>query len=380
MIYLAAPIFQKNNSLTVSFLHPKGAHPSALSHPNPISTFLITGLLGSGKTTALQHFIQQKPAGEIWAIVINEFGEIDIDGAILNHHSSADLMIKSVAGGCICCTAGHQLSQAIQNLISEHPNLDKLWIEPTGLGHPAGVVDTLKQLPQIKLQTTLGVVTPKQLTLQRWQKSAVMRDIVTLADGILLSQTDLATAEQISESQQILTSLYPAKSQIWQDYESISIEQLSKLPKIGFQIYQSSHLQRPLQTLEFRQPTEHINRLWLQIDTQTQQIKAIGCTFLSKVIFNRNLLKSFFVELHTQFQKVPRAKGVIRTGKEWQLLQWQGEQLRLTDFAWRQDSRIEFLVEDGDLVISQNEQPLPAGIKSLLAQLETCISRRLSTE
>lgn len=89
---------------------------------------LITGSLGAGKTTLLKNFIKNKPPHETWAVLVNEFGAIGIDGSILetqntssnnlsNTHNS--IHIKEIPGGCICCTAQNELKTAIEQIIEE---------------------------------------------------------------------------------------------------------------------------------------------------------------------------------------------------------------------------------------------------------------------
>jgi len=112
-----------------------------MSH-SPLPVHLITGLLGSGKTTTLKHLISQKPNNEKWGILINEFGDIDIDAATLEASDSSQLHIQQVSGGCVCCTAQFGLIDAINQLLSQP--IDRLLIEPTGLGHPAKIIDSLK--------------------------------------------------------------------------------------------------------------------------------------------------------------------------------------------------------------------------------------------
>ena len=103
-----------------------------------VPTNIITGFLGSGKTTAIQSLLKQKPAHEKWAVLVNEFGEIGIDGTIL---SDSGAIIKEVPGGCMCCAAGVPTSVALVALLKTEP--DRLIVEPTGLGHPKKIFSTL---------------------------------------------------------------------------------------------------------------------------------------------------------------------------------------------------------------------------------------------
>ena len=73
-----------------------------------VPTNIITGFLGVGKTSAIVHLLQSKPDDERWAILVNEFGEIGVDGALLQGQSTEELgvFIREVPGGCMCCAAG----------------------------------------------------------------------------------------------------------------------------------------------------------------------------------------------------------------------------------------------------------------------------------
>ena len=94
-------------------------------------TNLITGFLGSGKTTSILHLLAQKPADEKWAVLVNEFGEVGIDGALL---ADSGALLKD-PGGCMCCVNGLPMQVGLNTLLRQGKP-DRLLIEPTGLGHP----------------------------------------------------------------------------------------------------------------------------------------------------------------------------------------------------------------------------------------------------
>ena len=71
-----------------------------------IPTNLITGFLGVGKTTAIRHLIRQKPAEERWAVLVNEFGDVGIDGAIIEAAGERRHFVSEIAGGCFCLFVG----------------------------------------------------------------------------------------------------------------------------------------------------------------------------------------------------------------------------------------------------------------------------------
>ena len=77
-----------------------------------IATNIITGFLGVGKTTSILQLLKQKKEKDKWAVLVNEFGEIGIDGSLIKGHISdkQDVLVKEVPGGCMCCSAGLPLS------------------------------------------------------------------------------------------------------------------------------------------------------------------------------------------------------------------------------------------------------------------------------
>ena len=110
-----------------------------------IPTNIITGFLGVGKTTAIQQLLKQKPAHETWGILVNEFGQIGIDGTLLSAFTDTltdqteRIVVKEVPGGCLCCVAGLPMKMGLNMLISK-AKPDRILIEPTGLGHLQQVI------------------------------------------------------------------------------------------------------------------------------------------------------------------------------------------------------------------------------------------------
>ena len=80
-----------------------------------IATNIITGFLGAGKSTAILDLISNKPRDERWAILVNEFGEVGIDGGLLETNHAEEVYIREVPGGCMCCTAGLPMLMAMKN-------------------------------------------------------------------------------------------------------------------------------------------------------------------------------------------------------------------------------------------------------------------------
>ncbi|MGA9702816.1 CobW family GTP-binding protein [Pseudomonas sp.] len=117
-----------------------------------IPTHVIAGPLGAGKTSLIRHLLAQRPANERWAVLINEFGQIGLDAALLTLDDDG-IALGEVAGGCLCCVNGAPFQVGLGRLLRK-ARPDRLFIEPSGLGHPAQL---LKQLREAPWQSVLAV-------------------------------------------------------------------------------------------------------------------------------------------------------------------------------------------------------------------------------
>ena len=182
-----------------------------------IPATIITGFLGAGKTTLIRHVVETAN-GRRLALVINEFGDVGVDGAILKSCGDAtcgDDRIIELANGCICCTVADDFIPAIEKLLSLDPLPDHIIIETSGLALPKPLVKAF-DWPNIRSKLTVdGVIAvvdagavasgrfaddPEQLAQQRAADPSiahdnpleeVYEDQLLCADLIVLNKTDL---------------------------------------------------------------------------------------------------------------------------------------------------------------------------------------------
>jgi len=176
-----------------------------------IPVHLITGFLGSGKSTLIHRLIEQKPPGERWAVLVNEFGQVGIDQAMFEERD--DLIVKGLPGGCLCCQLAFVMQATLVNLLYRH-RPDRLIIEPSGLGHPAGLLEVLRGeafAGVLALGDMVAVLDPRRLDDPRAREHETFRDQLTLADGVALTMVDLASPEQVARAKAWLAELWPAK-------------------------------------------------------------------------------------------------------------------------------------------------------------------------
>jgi len=183
--------------------------PSAL-----IPVTLLTGFLGSGKTTVLNHVLKQ-PEMAATAIIVNEFGEIGLDHLMVERASQDVVLLNS---GCLCCTVRGDIVDTLTNLFVDRvkgkvPFFTRVAIETTGLADPAPILHTLMTDPIVAARYMLdGVVTTVDAvngaaTLDR-QPEAVKQAAV--ADRLLLTKTDLGEPAAREEIEVRLKALNPS--------------------------------------------------------------------------------------------------------------------------------------------------------------------------
>lgn len=133
-----------------------------------IPTHVIAGPLGAGKTTLIRHLLAQRPANERWAVLINEFGLVGLDAALLSRDEDG-IAIGEVAGGCLCCVNGMPFQVGLGRLLRKS-RPDRLFIEPSGLGHPLQLLAQLQQAPWVgvlTIQPLLMVVDARAMASKR---------------------------------------------------------------------------------------------------------------------------------------------------------------------------------------------------------------------
>ena len=163
-----------------------------------IPTNMITGFLGAGKTSAILHLLQSKPSDERWAVLVNEFGEIGIDGSLFQgqHNEQQQVYIREVPGGCMCCTAGLPMQIALNQLLARaRPH--RLLIEPTGLGHPIEIMATLTAdhyREVLAIEKTVTLVDARKLNDSRYTEHQTFNQQIAIANIIVGNKQDLYQA------------------------------------------------------------------------------------------------------------------------------------------------------------------------------------------
>jgi len=179
---------------------------------SPIPVTLLTGFLGSGKTTVLNYLVRTLPRT---AILMNEFGEVALDHQLLQE---MDGPMALLSGGCVCCTISGSLSPTLKNLWmarqkGDIPAFERVIVETTGIADPAPVLDNLLHDNWVRARYRLdGVVTTVDALFGMGQLDEHFEAVkqVAVADRLLLTKTDLAAADTVAVLRERLANLNPA--------------------------------------------------------------------------------------------------------------------------------------------------------------------------
>lgn len=186
----------------------------SISVPAPIPAHVITGSLGAGKTTVIARLLAGKPADEDWVVLLNEFSDAGIDALTVASAARGAFDVRLVPGGCLCCAGEQDFRRNLQELVTtRRPR--RILIEPSGLGHPAGIVEELlayEASGALRLAGVLALVDPRRLGDGSLEPGTDAWAQVEIADALALSKADLATAEDRARFEALAAALYPAKA------------------------------------------------------------------------------------------------------------------------------------------------------------------------
>ncbi|KHD25687.1 GTPase [Vibrio caribbeanicus] len=271
-----------------------------------IPTNIITGFLGTGKTTAILNLLKNKPESENWAVLVNEFGEIGIDGALMTEQGA---LIKEVPGGCMCCAAGVPMSVAITALLRTNP--DRLIVEPTGLGHAHKVLATLTSSQfkdYIDLRATIGLVDPRNLSSPKYLENQNFNDQLAISDIVIGNKVDECHVGDVDAFNDWVTDQSPPKifSQLVKQ-GNFPIELLDsprRNPTESNEV-ESHHHEHAEQEPQFKLPP---NQTFVRKENKGQGYFSCGWIFGAEVEFDFDDLFSVLSDLTAE-----RVKGVLNT-------------------------------------------------------------------
>ncbi|MEB6588238.1 CobW family GTP-binding protein [Pseudomonas asiatica] len=313
-----------------------------------IPTHVIAGPLGAGKTTLIRHLLAQRPANERWAVLINEFGLVGLDAALLSRDEDG-IAIGEVAGGCLCCVNGMPFQVGLGRLLRKS-RPDRLFIEPSGLGHPLQLLAQLQQAPWVGVLTIqpLLMVVDAQSMLRNEPLPEAQQQAFETSASVVFNKS-----EAVDESYRLLiNNKFIEKKIFWSVQGQLS---LSDLPTSSTDIVDSSFVDNRIIDNLGRSPAT----LWpdpgqpICLAQQGQGGWSIGWRWHPGQQFYPQRLQAFLRAWPWR-----RAKGVIHSVEGWQSFNGlNGELPQWQPSDWRRDTRIELIFEQ-----PQSRTELEAGL------------------
>jgi G3E family GTPase len=318
-----------------------------------VPTTLFTGFFGVGKTTAIRSLLSRKPADEKWAILVNEFGEVAVDQAVLAEEARNNVTIREIPGGCMCCVMNVPMRVAITEIL-RRAQPDRLLIEPTGLGHPAGILDELRG-GDLKAVVDVGAVIcfvdPRHVGDPRLEEAEVYLDQVHLADVLIASKTDLANEGELAGFRAWAAALFPPKLVIAEAaMGEIDLDLLDlKANEARLPLFPHLHDHAAETTPPDIVPPKP--RKPVRATNTGGGYQGCGWVFSNGDIFGQEALVDYLGPPGPKgLENVERLKGVFRVGSEWLLIDRARGEISVTPIAYRRDSRLEIiLAEDVDV-------------------------------
>ena len=311
-----------------------------LIHQTLVKTHIISGFLGAGKTTLLQRLLAQKPEGETWAVLMNEFGQIGVDQQLLPQ--SEGYQVKELLGGCLCCTSQLPMQIALSRLIQESKP-DRLFIEPTGLGHPAQLLEQLTEphwQSLIDMRALVTVVDGSRLHDAEWTKQHLYQDQLKAAQIVVVSHVD----QMNDEDEKALSELeneYLAYVQQWlkADMGNLDIHNIDiKFNGVQRQI-------QPLIQIQRNAPKDgvlaEIKQLPYHYVESAQGYTVAGWKFSKRWQFDFYDLLDVLCD-QTDWMRI---KGIFNTNQGWMTFNFNPEQLNYKSGEENIDNRIEIIVQ-----------------------------------
>jgi len=279
---------------------------------------------------------------------VNEFGDVGIDGALLEREDLGDgIFIKEVPGGCLCCAAGLPLQIAL-NLLIKKANPQRILIEPTGVGHPKKVLDVLTgefYKNVLDLKATICLLEPHKLKEKKYLNNETFMDQLNIADIALASKADQASEEDLNDFYSFCQSYDLTKDYIGSikfgrfSTDLLNIERNTERYASFPEAHPHQHKETKYQDLPESVPDN--NYSWQKFENNGQGYYGCGWIFDPSMIFDYETL-ALFVNSDT----FSRVKGIFHTNKGWYLFNRSEQQFTKEVIVAGDDSRVEIIEPD----------------------------------
>ncbi len=208
-----------------------------MKKPRMMNVLLVSGFLGAGKTTLINHLLSSRTGkiGKV-AVIVNEVGELGVDGELL---SGQNVDMIELAGGCICCTIRTGFFNAVQEIYERvRPNF--LVVEATGVAQPGEILDILFELPQSEFIRLGGLITVVDAGFFEARKvlASFYDNQIRFADILILNKADQVEANTLEGIHALLREMNPGSILVTARYCAVE-------PSLLFDTYYGDEKRHP---------------------------------------------------------------------------------------------------------------------------------------
>jgi G3E family GTPase len=299
-----------------------------------IPVHVLSGFLGVGKTTAVKDLLARRADRERIAVVVNEFGTLGVDGALLS--DCASCILREVPGGCVCCTAMADLEASLEE-VCDIVAPTRFVLEPTGLARPSELVDLLRGprwAQRFDVRPVITLLDPQQDVAESYATSALFRDQVDVADVIVVNRCDLASEEEILRVEEFARALAPPKLLVVRAVRGSVADEVWDLERPPTPAAEALVAPASPHHVHGNPVEGHVGK---------------GVAYGPERVFDADRLLAALEALRSGTLtkgRVARAKGLFHTTAGWRVHEIAGGRLSTEATSWRRDSRVDVILKD----------------------------------
>tara|TARA_B100000700_G_scaffold108240_1_gene122088 strand:- start:65 stop:1009 length:945 start_codon:yes stop_codon:yes gene_type:complete len=286
----------------------------------------LFGFLGSGKTTLARRLIKEGAGDKKMAVIVNEFGDVGIDGQILE---GQDLDMIELTSGCLCCTLKGSLINAVEELNAKE-SIDVIVVEATGVAEPEEMIETFADETvrgQYEIGPMVTVIDIPKFTRLKEMLGPFYEAQVQNADVLVLNKVDLATADDLETARKAVIALNEKAELLFTEQCELNVHDIisgSTSRKVACHESVSHHAH------DHDHDHDHDHQ---HAPAQSFVLDASGST-------ERRAIEGFFLDLP---ENVWRVKGYTRIGDQPVLIQFTMGQLEITSAEVREHYHMVFI-------------------------------------
>lgn len=295
---------------------------------------IISGFLGSGKTTLIKKLLKERLNGENIVIIENEYGEIGIDGNILR---SDNITIKEITSGCICCTISKSFKEVIDEIFDNY-NPDRIIVEPSGVAKLSEVIKEIRS-EQVKrniiINMQIAVVDSTNFENYFDNFGEFFVDQIISAKTIVLSKTQLMRNSDLNQVFKAIRKMNPSSPIITTNWDDISATKILEVAEFRNKdvLSQVDLIRKPLNV-------SHLMRKGMKTDSIASDVFNTWGAETPK-FFKKSDIRNILEELGKgNYGNVIRAKGVVNTSSSWIQFDYVPGQIEIKDITYDYTGRV----------------------------------------